>query len=135
MHEPLALSRHSLFLSRGGLIPASGWTADRFGPRDRVRDRGGVSCGVDRLRGVWFRLRFRDPPHLRAWRAMLTPVGRLVLLRSIDKERTGHAWRGQPCRADRAGDRTPLGASSHYSLARIFLDHHSGSGSSVSSWR
>src|ERR1700754_3792557 len=59
----LKLAITSYLLSLAVFIPASGWTADRFGPR------------------VVFALAVA----VFMAGAMMTPVGRLVLLRSIDK--------------------------------------------------
>ncbi len=60
----LKLAITSYLLSLAVFIPASGWTADRFGPRmvfslAVARLHG----GLDRLRAVLLRHRFRDRAH------------------------------------------------------------------------
>ena len=83
----LKLAITSYLLSLAVFIPASGWTADRFGPRMvfsiaiAVFMAGSIGCAMSSsvtdfviartLQGVGG--------------AMMTPVGRLVLLRTIDK--------------------------------------------------
>ena len=83
----LKLAITSYLLSLAVFIPASGWTADRFGPRlvfsvaVAVFMVGSIGCALSgsvtdfviarTLQGIGG--------------AMMTPVGRLVLLRSIDK--------------------------------------------------
>jgi EmrB/QacA subfamily drug resistance transporter len=83
----LKLAITSYLLSLAVFIPASGWTADRFGPRMvfsiaiAVFMAGSIGCALSgsvtdfviarTLQGIGG--------------AMMTPVGRLVLLRSIDK--------------------------------------------------
>ncbi|WP_298260712.1 MFS transporter [Bradyrhizobium sp.] len=83
----LKLAITSYLLSLAVFIPASGWTADRFGPRlvfssaIAVFMAGSIGCALSgsvtdfviarTLQGIGG--------------AMMTPVGRLVLLRSIDK--------------------------------------------------
>src|SRR6201985_540677 len=83
----LKLAITSYLLSLAVFIPASGWTADRFGARlvfalaVGVFMVGSIGCGL-----------FTSVNHFVFARilqgmggAMMTPVGRLVLLRSIDK--------------------------------------------------
>jgi EmrB/QacA subfamily drug resistance transporter len=83
----LKLAITSYLLALAVFIPASGWTADRFGPRMvfsiaiAVFMAGSIGCALSSsvtdfviartLQGIGG--------------AMMTPVGRLVLLRSIDK--------------------------------------------------
>jgi EmrB/QacA subfamily drug resistance transporter len=83
----LKLAITSYLLSLAVFIPASGWTADRFGPRlvfsiaIAVFMAGSIGCALSgsvtdfviarTLQGIGG--------------AMMTPVGRLVLLRTIDK--------------------------------------------------
>src|ERR1700753_519590 len=83
----LKLAITSYLLSLAVFIPASGWTADRFGARL------GVSLAVSIFMGGSVRCApsssVRDFVIARIVQgfggAMMTPVGRLVLLRSIDK--------------------------------------------------
>src|SRR3954464_3232855 len=83
----LKLAITSYLLSLAVFIPASGWTADRFGARAvfsiaiAVFMIGSIGCALS-----------SSVPHFVISRilqgaggAMMTPVGRLVLLRSIDK--------------------------------------------------
>jgi EmrB/QacA subfamily drug resistance transporter len=70
-------------------IPASGWMADRFGTRNVFRIAiavftiGSVMCG--RADTLWFLVLSRVVQGVGG--AMMMPVGRLVLLRSVPKER------------------------------------------------
>src|SRR5690606_4197659 len=83
----LSLAITSYLLSLAVFIPASGWAADRFGARLIFRAAivvfviGSVLCGLS-----------QSMPQLVAARvlqgiggAMMVPVGRLVLLRSVSK--------------------------------------------------
>ena len=84
----LKLAITSYLLSLAVFIPASGWTADRFGAAHRVRGRDRrLHAGLDRLRA--FAASVTDFVIARIVQgmggAMMTPVGRLVLLRSVDK--------------------------------------------------
>src|ERR1041384_4381681 len=84
--NPLALKLAvtSYLLSLAIFIPASGWTADRFGARTVFRAAigvfiiGSIGCAIP-----------HSPPHLLIVRivqgaggAMMTPVGRMVLVRT-----------------------------------------------------
>ena len=98
LHMSLALT--SYLLSLAVFIPASGWIADRYGTRSVFRAAilvftlGSVLCGLA-----------EDLPMLVAARvfqgvggAMMVPVGRLVLLRSVEKSAlvAAMAWLTMP---------------------------------------
>src|SRR2546423_5565359 len=83
----LKLAITSYLLSLAVFIPASGWTADRFGARMVFA----IAIGVFMLGSIGCALA-QTVTHFVVARilqglggAMMTPVGRLVLLRSIDK--------------------------------------------------
>ncbi len=83
----LKLAITSYLLSLAVFIPASGWTADRFGARMVFA----IAIGVFMLGSIGCALS-QSVTHFVIARilqglggAMMTPVGRLVLLRSIDK--------------------------------------------------
>src|ERR1700704_1849755 len=83
----LKLAITSYLLSLAVFIPASGWTADRFGARMVFA----IAVGVFMLGSIGCALS-QSVTHFVIARivqglggAMMTPVGRLVLLRSIDK--------------------------------------------------
>ena len=87
--NPLALKLAvtSYLLSLAVFIPASGWTADRFGARTVFRAAiavfviGSIGCAVaNSLEGFVIARIVQG-----IGGAMMTPVGRLVLVRSIDK--------------------------------------------------
>jgi len=83
----LKLAITSYLLSLAVFIPASGWTADRFGARMvfsiavAVFMVGSVGCALSSSVTELVIARILQG----AGGAMMTPVGRLVLLRSIDK--------------------------------------------------
>ncbi|WP_407164901.1 MFS transporter [Bradyrhizobium sp. ORS 111] len=83
----LKLAITSYLLSLAVFIPASGWTADRFGPRIVFAGAVGVfmlgSIGCALSSSVTNFVFARILQGLGG--AMMTPVGRLVLLRSVDK--------------------------------------------------
>src|SRR5262245_5610432 len=83
----LKLAITSYLLSLAVFIPASGWTADRFGARLVFAIAVGVfmigSIGCALSQSITHFVIARILQGLGA--AMMTPVGRLVLLRSIDK--------------------------------------------------
>src|ERR1700742_1371322 len=83
----LKLAITSYLLSLAVFIPASGWTADRFGARLVFASAVGVfmlgSIGCALSQSVTHFVIARIVQGLGG--AMMTPVGRLVLLRSIDK--------------------------------------------------
>src|SRR3954464_13617408 len=82
----LKLAITSYLLSLAVFIPASGWTADRFGARIvfnlavAVFIVGSIGCAGCSSVTVFVIARIVQG----AGGAMMTPVGRLVLLRSID---------------------------------------------------
>jgi EmrB/QacA subfamily drug resistance transporter len=83
----LKLAITSYLLSLAVFIPASGWTADRFGARMVfslavfVFMIGSIGCALSSSVSHFVIARILQG----AGGAMMTPVGRLVLLRSIDK--------------------------------------------------
>jgi EmrB/QacA subfamily drug resistance transporter len=83
----LKLAITSYLLSLAVFIPASGWTADRFGARNvfsvaiAVFMIGSIGCAVSSSVTDFVIARIIQG----LGGAMMTPVGRLVLLRSIDK--------------------------------------------------
>jgi EmrB/QacA subfamily drug resistance transporter len=83
----LKLAITSYLLSLAVFIPASGWTADRFGPRMvfslavAVFMIGSIGCALSSSVNDFVIARVVQG----AGGAMMTPVGRLVLLRTIDK--------------------------------------------------
>ena len=85
VHMNVALT--SYLLSLAVFIPASGWVADRFGTRTVFRaailvfTAGSILCG--RADTLWFLVLARVLQGIGG--AMMVPVGRLVLLRSVDK--------------------------------------------------
>jgi EmrB/QacA subfamily drug resistance transporter len=88
--NPLALKLAitSYLLSLAIFIPASGWTADRFGARNVFR----LAIGVFVLGSIGCALSHSIEQFVIArifqgiGGAMMTPVGRLIVVRSIDKE-------------------------------------------------
>src|SRR4051812_35464349 len=87
--NPLALKLAvtSYLLSLAVFIPASGWTADRFGARTVFRAAiavfviGSIGCALSGSLSGFVAARIVQG----MGGAMMTPVGRLVLVRSIDK--------------------------------------------------
>jgi EmrB/QacA subfamily drug resistance transporter len=87
--RPLALkvAITSYMLSLAIFIPASGWTADRFGARTVFRAAigvfvlGSIGCALSSSLGDFVAARIVQG----IGGAMMSPVGRLVLVRSIDK--------------------------------------------------
>ncbi|MGP9812167.1 MFS transporter [Rhodopseudomonas sp. NSM] len=83
----LKLAITSYLLSLAVFIPASGWTADRFGARTvfsaaiAVFMVGSIGCALSQSITDFVAARILQG----LGGAMMTPVGRLVLLRSIDK--------------------------------------------------
>jgi EmrB/QacA subfamily drug resistance transporter len=92
----LKLAITSYLLSLAVFIPASGWTADRFGARTVFS----VAVGVFMVGSIGCALSQSVPNFVFArilqgmGGAMMTPVGRLVLLRSVDKSElvSAMAW-------------------------------------------
>ncbi|MDR6660526.1 MFS transporter [Tardiphaga sp. 804_B3_N1_9] len=96
----LKLAITSYLLSLAVFIPASGWTADRFGARAVFS----IAIGVFMIGSIGCALS-QSVTHFVIARiiqglggAMMTPVGRLVLLRSIDKSSlvSAMAWMTVP---------------------------------------
>ena len=89
--DPLALKLAvtTYLLALAVFIPASGWTADRFGARPIFRAAiavfmiGSIGCALSQSLHHFVFARFLQG----MGGAMMTPVGRLVLVRSIDKRR------------------------------------------------
>ncbi len=89
--NPLALKLAvtSYLLSLAICIPASGWTADRFGARNVFRIAigvfvlGSIGCAASRSLEDFVLARILQG----MGGAMMTPVGRLIMVRSIDKKR------------------------------------------------
>jgi EmrB/QacA subfamily drug resistance transporter len=100
--NPLALKLAvtSYLLSLAVFIPASGWTADRFGARTVFRAAiavfviGSIGCALASSLSGFVIARIVQG----LGGAMMTPVGRLVLVRSIDKRRLvdAMAWVTMP---------------------------------------
>jgi EmrB/QacA subfamily drug resistance transporter len=88
--NPLALKLAvtSYLLSLAIFIPASGWTADRFGTRNVFRTAigvfvlGSIGCAASHSLEQFVLARILQG----IGGAMMTPVGRLILVRSIDKQ-------------------------------------------------
>lgn len=93
--SPLALKLAvtSYLLALAIFIPASGWTADRFGARNVFRLAifvfmlGSIGCALSRSLDEFVLARIIQG----TGGAMMTPVGRLILVRSIDKRLLVHA--------------------------------------------
>src|SRR6202046_4766779 len=87
--NPLALKLAvtSYLLSLAIFIPASGWTADRFGARNVFRLAifvfmlGSIGCALSSSLAQFVLARVVQG----MGGAMMTPVGRLILVRSVDK--------------------------------------------------
>jgi EmrB/QacA subfamily drug resistance transporter len=93
--DPLALKLAvtSYLLSLAICIPASGWTADRFGTRNVFRAAigvfvlGSIGCAASHSLEEFVLARIVQG----AGGAMMTPVGRLIMVRSIEKRRLVNA--------------------------------------------
>src|SRR6202162_4566701 len=100
--DPLALKLAitSYLLSLAIFIPASGWTADRFGARTVFRAAiavfviGSIGCALSSSLTDFVIARIVQG----MGGAMMTPVGRMVLVRSIDKHKLvdAMAWVTMP---------------------------------------
>ena len=98
VHMNVALTAY--LLSLAVFIPASGWMADRFGTRTVFRAAivvftlGSVACGQANSLGVLVLARVLQG----IGGAMMVPVGRLVLLRSVPKHElvAAMAWLTMP---------------------------------------
>src|SRR5271154_4995559 len=88
--DPLALKLAvtSYLLSLAICIPASGWTADRFGARNVFRLAigvfvvGSIGCAASRSLDEFVLARVVQG----MGGAMMTPVGRLIMVRTVDKK-------------------------------------------------
>src|ERR1700744_1601999 len=88
--NPLALKLAvtSYLLSLAICIPASGWTADRFGARNVFRGAigvfvvGSIGCAASHSLEQFVFARIVQG----MGGAMMTPVGRLIMVRSVDKK-------------------------------------------------
>ena len=84
----LKLAVTSYLLSLAIFIPASGWTADRFGARNVFRIAiavfmlGSIGCAASSSLNEFVAARIIQG----MGGAMMTPVGRLIMVRSIDKK-------------------------------------------------
>ena len=93
--NPLALKLAvtSYLLSLAIFIPASGWTADHFGARNVFRTAigifvlGSIGCAASHTLPQFIVARIVQG----VGGAMMTPVGRLIMVRSIDKRMLVHA--------------------------------------------
>src|ERR1700758_2695762 len=93
--DPLALKLAvtSYLLSLAICIPASGWTADRFGTRNVFRAAigvfvlGSIGCAASHSLEEFVLARIVQG----AGGGMMTPGGRLIMVRSIDKRRLVNA--------------------------------------------
>src|SRR5579863_1764189 len=93
--NPLALKLAvtSYLLSLAIFIPASGWIADRFGARNVFRTAigifvmGSIGCAASHSLEQFVAARIVQG----VGGAMMTPVGRLIMVRSIDKRMLVHA--------------------------------------------
>jgi EmrB/QacA subfamily drug resistance transporter len=100
--NPLALKLAitSYLLSLAIFIPASGWVADRFGTRTVFRAAiavfmlGSIGCALSHSLGDFVAARMVQG----VGGAMMTPVGRLILLRSIERRAllSAMAWVTMP---------------------------------------
>jgi EmrB/QacA subfamily drug resistance transporter len=100
--SPLALKLAvtSYLLSLAVFIPMSGWTADRFGARTVFRSAiavfviGSIGCAMSRSLTAFVIARIMQG----IGGAMMTPVGRLVLVRSVDRRAlvNAMAWVSMP---------------------------------------
>ena len=126
----LKLAITSYLLSLAVFIPASGWTADRFGARMvfSIADRR-VHGGLDRLRAVVLGHRFRDRAHPAGHRRRDDDAGRAAGAAALDRqERAGQCdGLGHGAGAGRAGDRSAARRLHHhlFDLALDLPDQHS----------
>ena len=119
--NPLALKLAvtSYLLSLAVFIPMSGWTADRFGARPvfcsaiAVFVLGSIGCAASNSLTGFVIARIVQG----MGGAMMTPVGRLILVRSIDKRRLvdAMAWVSipastSPYRSNRSGSSLRMGS-------------------------
>src|SRR5712691_5149976 len=85
--HPLKLAVTSYLLSLAIFIPVSGWTADRFGARTVFRAAigvfmlGSIGCALSGTLTQFVAARILEG----VGGAMMTPVARLILVRSVDR--------------------------------------------------
>ncbi|MEJ0012482.1 MAG: MFS transporter [Bauldia sp.] len=98
IHLKLALT--SYLLTIAVFLPASGWLADRFGARVIFRlaiaifTIGSILCGFSNsIPAIVFARVLQG-----IGGAMMVPVGRLVILRTVSKQELVGALAGSPCR-------------------------------------
>ena len=124
--QPLALKLAitSYLLSLAVFLPVSGWTADRFGARTVFRGAiavfmlGSIGCALSGSLTQFVLARMVEG----MGGAMMTPVARLILVRSIDRSDLVNAmiWVTLPA-SDRAADRTTA-RRLHYDFHLVALD-------------
>ena len=124
--SPLALKLAitSYLLSLAVFMPVSGWTADRFGARTVFRAAiavfmlGSIGCALSGSLTQFVLARIVEG----MGGAMMTPVARLILVRSVDKRELVNAmiW-VTVAGADRAADR-PAARRLHHHLHLLALD-------------
>jgi len=85
----LSLALTAYMLSLAVFIPASGWIADRFGPREVFRSAIVVFCAGSAMSGLAPSLALLVAGRVvqGVGGALMVPVGRLVLLRTVPKEK------------------------------------------------
>ena len=120
----LKLAVTSYLLSLAVFIPMSGWTADRFGARTVFRAAiavfvlGSIGCALSS--SLWHFVIARIVQGIGG--AMMTPVGRLVLVRTVDRRElvNAMAWVSIPAMIGPA-DR-PAARRLHHHLRVVALD-------------
>ena len=91
----LKLAITSYLLALAIFIPASGWMADRYGARTVFRTAimvflaGSIGCALSHSLLHFVVARFIQG----SGGAMMSPVGRLVLVRTIDRRNSSMPWR------------------------------------------
>ena len=104
-HQPAGTQArcHILSVVSRNIIPASGWTADRFGARTVFRAAigvfvlGSIGCALSSSLTDFVIARIVQG----MGGAMMTPVGRMVVVGTISKrERVGDAWVTTPALID-----------------------------------
>ena len=110
----LKLALTSYMLTLAVFIPASGWVADRFGARTVfcsaivIFTLGSILCGASTSLQTLIGARVFQG----LGGAMMVPVGRLVLLRSIRRATSSARWPTSPCRRSSARSRVRRSAAS-----------------------
>ena len=119
----LKLALTSYMLTLAVFIPASGWVADRFGARTVfcsaivVFTLGSILCGASTSLETLIAARVFQG----LGGAMMVPVGRLVLLRTVQKAISSTRSPISPCRRCRAGRRAAA-RRLHHHLFPLALD-------------